>query len=744
MLTYTDPASRPMDPIAFQRIGTRNLPYLAGVAILGSVYFTTAKLGLLMDPVGGVATPVWPPTGISLAALCLFGYRFWPGVALGAFVANLSAGAPVLAACGIAAGNTLEALLGTYLLQRLVGFRGSLDRVRHVIGLVLLAAGLSTTVSATFGVASGSLGGLIPAAARGRAWLTWWLGDAMGDLVWAPLLFAWAQRPRIRLSPGRILEAAVLFTALVTVSKLVFGGVLTPMQSIFLQPYVIFPLLTWAAIRFLQQGTTTATFVVAGMAIWSTAQGVGPFAKGSLSDSLLFLQVFMGAVAVTMLVLAGGVSERRRAERRVRVSSSVARVLAAAPTLEEAIPGLLRAVCESLEWDCGNVWKVDEASNTLRHAAQWQPARGHLGDFGVSASQVTFLPGVGLAGRVWSEARPIWVPDLAKERNFVRGNLALEIGLRSGMGFPVLTDRGVLAVMTIFTRSSDDPDRVLLQTLTSIGSQIGQFIQRRRAEEDLRRAHGELEARIARRTEQLSGMNQALQTEIAVRTHAEDSLRKLSTRLLRVQDEERQRLARELHDSTAQGLAALSMNLAVVQGSRVRLEERAKIALDESEDLAERCSREIRTLSYLLHPPLLEEVGLPTALRWCADGFARRSGIDVELDISAEFGRLPMEVENALYRIVQECLTNVQRHSGSSTARIELVRMPRRVTLEVRDRGRGMPPGILDGRDGVEYLGVGLLGMRERVRQLGGEIRIESSDQGASIQVEMNVPAEGG
>jgi signal transduction histidine kinase len=184
------------------------------------------------------------------------------------------------------------------------------------------------------------------------------------------------------------------------------------------------------------------------------------------------------------------------------------------------------------------------------------------------------------------------------------------------------------------------------------------------------------------------------------------------------------------------------MNLSVAQECRETLPERARVALDESEVLADRCSREIRSMSYLLHPPLLKEVGLPAALRWCAEGFARRSGISVEVDLPSEFGRLPADVENALFRIVQECLTNVQRHSGSPVARIQLMRMPRRVALEVRDQGRGMPAGILSRRDAVESLGVGLLGMRERVRQLGGQLRIESNGNGSTVQVDIELASE--
>src|SRR2546422_1077683 len=285
-----------------------------------------------------------------------------------------------------------------------------------------------------------------------------------------------------------------MFGSLVMVSLLAFGPLLTPEQSIFLQPYVILPFLIWAALRFGQHGTVMATFVVASMAIWKTAQGVGPFARGTVNESLLFLQGFMGVVAVTMLLFAAGVSERRRAEVRLRVNHSLARVLADTPTLEEVLPAILRAICESLGWDCGNAWKVDAERSTLRHAAEWHGSHRRLGRFGETAVEVTFHPGLGMAGRVWSESRPIWVPNLVAEKNFVRGHIAQELGLRSALGFPIIVGTEVHGVMTFFSRKIHEPDENLIQMMTTIGSQIGQFIQRRKAEGELREAHAELEA----------------------------------------------------------------------------------------------------------------------------------------------------------------------------------------------------------------------------------------------------------
>src|SRR5918992_5374671 len=170
------------------------IAYGAAVLGLAAIYVAAAQLGLRLDAVAGFATLVWPATGISLAALVLFGYRLWPGVFLGAFVGNLLAGAPIFVALGIGVGNTLEAIVGTYALRRVRGFRPSLDRVRDVVALIVLAAGLSTMVSATIGVASLYLGGVVPMADAWKAWRAWWLGDLIADLVVAPALLVFGSQ----------------------------------------------------------------------------------------------------------------------------------------------------------------------------------------------------------------------------------------------------------------------------------------------------------------------------------------------------------------------------------------------------------------------------------------------------------------------------------------------------------------------------------------------------------------------
>jgi uncharacterized protein (TIGR00290 family)/PAS domain S-box-containing protein len=215
-----------------------------------------------------------------------------------------------------------------------------------------------------------------------------------------------------------------------------------------------------------------------------------------------------------------------------------------------------------------------------------------------------------------------------------------------------------------------------------------------------------------------SGVDRAacILRDVTESKQAEAALRMLSGRLLKLEDDERRRLARELHDSTAQRLAALAMNLSVVSESSDLVNPRARRAIGESLALADECLREIRTVAYLLHPQELDELGLQSALARYVDGFVQRSGVDVELEVSADLGRLPQEAETAIFRIVQECLANIHRHSGSRIASVHLLRRASEIVLEVADAGKGIDEGAVTG--------VGIASMRERVRQLDGSLQI--------------------
>jgi len=294
--------------------------YVGKVAAIAVLYILAARAGLQLDAVSGFATLVWPPTGIALAALLLGGYWLWPGIFLGALVVNVWTGAPVIVAMGIATGNTLEALAGSYALRSLPGFRLSLGSVRDALALIVFAAVLSTIVSATIGVTSLHLGGLVTRGSVVETWRAWWLGDAIGALLVAPPILVWASARRPLLRPPRMPEAAALTVSVFVASLFVFVVPTATRSAAFAQAYVFFPIMIWAAIRFGQCGAVSTTFVVSAIAVWGTAIGHGPFVQPTLHGSLFALQTFMGVTAATFLVLGASTAERERSEKELHAA----------------------------------------------------------------------------------------------------------------------------------------------------------------------------------------------------------------------------------------------------------------------------------------------------------------------------------------------------------------------------------------------------------------------------------------
>ncbi|MBI4342722.1 MAG: MASE1 domain-containing protein [Candidatus Omnitrophica bacterium] len=298
-------------------------PHPVTIGVIGVAYFLTAKLGLTLDAVSGFAAVVWPPSGIALAVILLLGPRAWPGIALGAFAINASVGAPWLAACGIALGNTLEAVMGAWWL-RWSGFRVSLDRVQDVLQLVFYSALLSTTISATIGTSSLLLTGVLSLPTFGPTWQAWWTGDILGVLLVAPPLLAWGLQPRVAFRLGEVFRAIPCLVSLGVIASVVFGGVLGPRPPSTIA-YLIFPPLIWVSLRFHLRAATTAMLVTSGIAVWGVMQGTSPFLGETITHRLMLLQLFMGVAALTTLVLAATVAERRRSERVAKESEQALR-----------------------------------------------------------------------------------------------------------------------------------------------------------------------------------------------------------------------------------------------------------------------------------------------------------------------------------------------------------------------------------------------------------------------------------
>lgn len=285
---------------------------------LAAVYFVAGKLGLKLALVNASATGVWPPTGIALAAFLVLGYQAWPAILGAAFLVNLTTAGSVATSIGIGVGNTLEGLTAAYLVNRFANGRRAFLRARDTFAFVVLGALLSTTVSPTIGVSSLALGGFAPWADYAPIWMTWWLGDAVGALVVAPVIVLWNAEPRVRWNRRQLAEGAALLLALVLVGLAVFGGLLPTGSLGYPLEFLCVPLLLWAGFRFGQREVATAIVVLSGIAIAGTLEGFGPFVRATENESILLLQAFMGVTAVMSLALAAVVSERKGVEAQLR------------------------------------------------------------------------------------------------------------------------------------------------------------------------------------------------------------------------------------------------------------------------------------------------------------------------------------------------------------------------------------------------------------------------------------------
>ena len=291
--------------------------------IVSGAYVGAAKLGLELDVAHGIITPIWAPSGIALAALLILGSRYWPAVTVGAFLANVTSDSSVGVAAGIAVGNTLEPVVGAALVRRF-GYRPALDRVRAVIALTVCGALVSTAIAATNGVTVLTIAGQREDS-YSTAWVLWWFGDAVGVLMVAPLLLVLSTCRTMRLRPRQAAEAIVLLTALVAVSIVVFKA------GAWRYPYLLFPLLLWAAIRFKSAGAAVASFVVGAIGTWGAVAGDLPFGVDTATEQVQVAQALFAVLAVSLLVVGATVAESEAGSAEVlRMASGLSEAQALA------------------------------------------------------------------------------------------------------------------------------------------------------------------------------------------------------------------------------------------------------------------------------------------------------------------------------------------------------------------------------------------------------------------------------
>src|SRR5438094_5268615 len=277
------------------------------------IYFLAGKLGLKLAFLHASASPVWPPAGLALGALLVLGYRTWPAIFVGAFLVNVTTAGNFGTSLAIGAGNTLEALCGAWLVNRFADGIDVFERSKNVFKFAF-AAVASTVASPTIGVTSLALAGFADWPRYGAIWMTWWLGDAAGDLIFAPLVILWGIRPRWRWSGKKDLEVGLLLLLLMLLGEAVFGGWFPISAKNYPIAFICGPVVIWLAFRMSQRETATGIFILSAIAIWGTLRNFGPFVMETENQSLLILQAATAVLAITALALAAGMAERRSAE----------------------------------------------------------------------------------------------------------------------------------------------------------------------------------------------------------------------------------------------------------------------------------------------------------------------------------------------------------------------------------------------------------------------------------------------
>jgi signal transduction histidine kinase/CheY-like chemotaxis protein len=697
-------------------------------AVVSVAYLLAAWLGFRFAVVAEQVTTVWAPSGIGLAALLILGRRFWPAIYVGALLANAATDAPLWTAASIAAGNTLEAVVGAWALRRMPRFDRRLGRVRSVAAFGLTAL-MAPVLSATLGVATLCASGVQPWPRFGDLWRSWWLGDAIGVLLVAPVLLTiagpWTRR--------RVVETAALAGAAVVATQLVFGQLLGRGDAHHPLEYVIFPFIIAAAMRGGQPMATLVVFAASVVTIVNTARGAGPFADSSVNDILVFLQVFMGVLAATALLLAAAMKERETGERRRAAAARVAEVLAEAPDVAAAAPAILQAVCRALEWQVGGLWLVDHGAGRLRCLDMWADARTPAAEFIATSRSLHFLRGQGLPGRVWEARHAAWIEDVVHDDNFPRASIALDARLRGAFGFPIALGDQFLGVIEFFSRTVEPPDPDLLQTMSTVGHQVGQFIGRKREETAL--------AEAVREREHLLVREAVARREAEAANHAKDEFLATLSHELRTPLNAILGWTRILLDGNPEG-----------QNARHALE-----VIDRNAHLQAQLVSDILDVSRIISGGMRVEmrpvdlgaivVASLEAARPAAD--ARR--VRLRPQLSADAAMVAGD-EKRLQQVIWNLISNAVKFSNTGgLVVIEVERRRDTICMSVSDDGIGIDPAFLpfvfdrfrqaDGSAGRMHggLGLGLAIVRHLVELHGGAVRAESAGigRGSTFTVEL-------
>jgi PAS domain S-box-containing protein len=614
-------------------------------------YFIAGRLGQATSEIrSGNIGPVWPAYGIALASVLAFGNRVWPAVAASAALVALQSPVHLFAAIGQAFAATLAVVTGASVLRRIPGFNPSMTHLRDALAFIGYGAFGSATISATLGLASLYFAGAVGYSGLGAAWLIYWLGDATGALLVAPLVFTLASAFRFE-SWRRTIEYGALLTLVTLICLAIFVVAPFGILESRLMMFAVMPFVMWAAISFGTGAAAFVVFLIATIATLATATGSGPFAEGSAFIAAVRLGLVYGVLAITGLSLAALIAEREagQAEQQRLIRSQVA--------MEARLH--LAAIVESSN---DAVLSMSLSGVIL----SWNAAAERI--FGFTRAEAI--------GRPVSILIPSW-------RGPVDG-LALQ---RLADGWRI------------------DPYEAIGITKSEETLNLSVTIA------PLRDADGTV-----------FGMA-AIVRDITANKRAEEAVSQLSGRLLEAQEQERRRIARELHDDIGQRLATLAFNLA---GSTELQQQVTELASD------------VQALSHELHSSRLDLLGLGAAMRHFCSEFSAQQNCDVDFASQDLPSELRPEISLCLFRILQEGVHNAIKHSGARQVEVRLHGSGGHIHLTVRDHGKGFD--VAAARDGR---GIGLISMEERVKLVGGNLTISSQpNAGATIHARVPLGAE--
>jgi signal transduction histidine kinase len=658
--------------------------YASSLAVVALAYYLLGRLGLELAYLDGAVAALWPPAGLGLAVLFLWGIRLLPGIVIGDLLLG-DFSTPLGTVLGQTVGNTLALVVAAMILRRLTDGRGSLERTLDVLALVA-CAGVAAVVSAAFGPTSLRLGDVISADELGSVFRTWALSDATGVLVVAPAVLTWASLGVRGIRRRDVVEGAIGLVVLAVLAEV------APQRDV---PYIVFPVLLWAALRLGPRGAATAIIVVSLVTVGNTANEEGPFVRESITDSLLATQIFIATAALTSLLLAAVTAERTGAARALAASESAQRAIADEHAALRRVATLVASeappsrVFQQVTEEVGRLLELPRASVVQYAGGQTATVVGAWSDDDTQR----FPVGTSVDLNGGTVVAKVLRTGGAQRANYeeASGSLAeamRDAGYRAAVAAPVTVAGRLWGALVAATASDEPLPDGIENHLCDFADLVGQALANADARERLAASRAEL---------------------------------------VEVSDAERRRLERNLHDGAQQRLISVALRLGMVDAKLEDHPEGTRDLLSAAQDDLAQGIDELRELARGLHPVLLTERGLGPAL----DALVTRATVPVEISEVPE-ERLTAPVEAAAYYVVAEAITNVAKYAQASRATVSIRRSNGRATVTVSDDGVG-------GADPTR--GSGLRGLAARVEALNGRLDVDSTpERGTRIRAEIPYP----